>query len=272
MRKIVLSTLVASTLLMSAEVAVDQVQLAEDIKIAATEADTANAKLKKLKAQLPPNEALMTHTELGYIKTDGNTDTETFMLEADVKKGWDKHKISLAFDAQYGKNDGIVNKKKYIAELEHNYLLMPAMETSLLAGYKKDIFSSYAYQAYAGFGFKYLALKTDAHKLSLEAHMLYSEDQVTDTGTDESNYGAYRAKLDYGWKITDGVKFSQIVTYRAEMDETDNYFIFSKSAITSKISDIFSAGASYKVDYVNIVPADKERTDETFTLNLIIDY
>ena len=50
------------------------------------------------------------------------------------------------------------------------------------------------------------------------------------------------------------------------------YFSFSKTAIETKISDIFSMGISYKVDYTNLPPSDKEYSDKTFMTSLIIDY
>jgi putative salt-induced outer membrane protein YdiY len=56
------------------------------------------------------------------------------------------------------------------------------------------------------------------------------------------------------------------------VDDSDNYFVTSKTAIESKMSDIFSLGVNYKVDYANKVAQGTERTDETFTVSLIIDY
>ncbi len=41
----------------------------------------------------------------------------------------------------------------------------------------------------------------------------------------------------------------------------------------TKISDVFSAGVSYKVDYTNEANLHhKEYSDKTFALNLILDY
>jgi len=55
-----------------------------------------------------------------------------------------------------------------------------------------------------------------------------------------------------------------------EIDGMDNYFVYSKSALSSKISDIFSAGLSYKVDYINMSPFCKTYTDRILITNLMI--
>ncbi|MEA1918872.1 MAG: DUF481 domain-containing protein, partial [Campylobacterota bacterium] len=89
----------------------------------------------------------------------------------------------------------------------------------------------------------------------------------------ESNdYTGFSAKANYAWQIMDNLKFLQEASYRSDFDDTDNYFAFSKTAVETKISDMFSMGISYKVDYTNLAPAGKEYSDRTFMTSLIIDY
>ena len=265
MKKIILSSLVASSLLLAAE------------------------------PDLNKDDALVTHTELGYIKTDGNTETQTFNLDAKAKKGWGKHIGNLLFDGQYADDSGIETKNKYLIELNYDYEFTDRFAFTYLAGYKVDKFSSFDSQAYTGPGAKYKAIVSDAHNLTLEGNILYAMDEISavyyaDTAKTISinypnstagalamdpsisdNYGAYRAKAIYTWQILENLKFDQELTYRGSFEETSNYFIFSKSALTSKFTDMFSAGLSYKVDYVN-EPGLKDNTDTTLTANLIIDY
>ncbi|WP_321779469.1 DUF481 domain-containing protein [Sulfurimonas sp.] len=288
MKKIVLSLLIINSLIMAN-------QLQDDISAAKAEAKEANDKVKELEAKLPPNEKLITRTELGFIKTDGNTKTKTFALEVKAKKGWDKHLLSILFDGQYAEDNNIESKNKFFAELEYGYSFTDRLSVTYLIGYKQDKFSGFDYQAYTGPGIKYLAIKTDAHNLNLEGSILYSEDDVEDTNYDASGnvlsypnasatptastkagminrYGAYRAKGVYTWQILTNLKFEQELTYRAEFKDSSVYFAYSKTAFSSKISDMFSAGISYKADYVNSPPTGKKNTDTTFTANLIIDY
>jgi putative salt-induced outer membrane protein len=212
---------------------------------------------------------IVTHTEMGYIQTNGNTKTKTFNLDTKAERAWQKHIGILSFDGQYSSDTGVTIKKKYFLELEYNYELSNKLAFSYLAGYKYDQFSGFDYQAYTGPGIKYAAIKETAQNLSLEASALYSQDKYV-AGT-TNDYAAYRLKGDYALQITDTLKFTQEVSLRGSFEESDNYFAFSKTALMSKISDIFSAGVSYKLDYANR-PAARYKTDETLTLNLIMDY
>ncbi|MEA2092087.1 MAG: DUF481 domain-containing protein [Campylobacterota bacterium] len=265
MKKIVLSALVASSLVMANE------------------------------PDLVKDDALVTHTEFGYIETQGNTVTKVYNLDAKVKKGWGRHIFELTFDGQYASDKNIETKNKYLAELEYDYEISDRFALDYLTGYKRDKFSGYRYQFYTGPGAKYKAIVTEAHNLSVEGNVLYSRDSVEDIHYDAAgdiiaypnpagiatastlkgkakDYTSYRVKGVYGWQMLENLKFDQELSYRAEFKDSDIYFVYSKTAFSSKISDIFSAGISYKVDYVNTPPEGKEYTDRTFTANLIIDY
>ena len=240
-KKIALSTLLASTLVVAAE------------------PDT-----KK-------DNTFVTHTELGYIETQGNTETKTFNLDAQAKKGWGKNIFALHFDGQYASDKNIETKNKYLLELEYDYEFTDRLAFNYLIGYKTDKFSSFDYQFYTGPGAKYKAIVSTKHNLSIEGNILYAEDEIKIPASTDT-YAAYRAKGVYTWQMLENLKFDQELSYRGSFEDSNKYFAYSKSAFTSKFSDIFSAGLSYKVDYVNMPSDGKENTDTTLTLNLIVDY
>ena len=274
MEKITLSLVLASSLMMAADVAVDQTKLATDITAAKAEKSAAEEKLKALEAQLPQNQDIITHMQLGYIKTDGNTKTETFSLDGSFKKAWGNNSGSIIFDGQYGNADGAETKNKYFVELQYAYLFTDTLSFTYLVGYKNDKFSSYNYQAYTGPGMKWATYKSDRQKLDLEASLLYSQDvlqSVIAPADDTNTYSSYQAKLAYELNIFENLKFKQGLSYRSSFEDANNYFIFSNSSLSSKISDVFSAGMSYKIDYTNIAPG-KEKQDNTLAAFISLDY
>ncbi len=239
---------------------------------------------------------LVTHTQLGYIETQGNTVSKIFNFEGNIKKGWGRHITTLSLDVLYGSEDEIENKNKFLVEFEYDYEITDRFALDYLVGYKEDKFSGFDYQAYTGPGAKYKAIITDNHNLTLDGNILYAQDSKENLYYDSlgeqlfypfanvirdpsktvngevHSYGAYRAKLIYSWQMLENLKFAQDLSYRAAMDDETEYFVESNTAFSSKISDIFSAGISYKVDYINNAADGKEYSDRTFTANLIIDY
>ncbi len=218
-----------------------------------------------------PESKLVTHTELGFIDTQGNTRTQTFNLDASAKKNWGKHMFSLTVDAQYATTDDVENKNKYTVELNYDYSVTPKLAFGYLVGFKQDRFSSYDYQLYTGPAAKYTAIKSEGQNLNFEANILYAKDKFK-VSKETNEYTAYRLAAFYDKQLLKDLKFFQELSYRADFSDSENFFAYSKTSLTSKISDILSAGLSYKVDYVNTPAPGKEYTDRTFTANLIIDY
>ena len=216
---------------------------------------------------------LISHAELGYQSTSGNTETDTFTFDGNVKKVWDEHSISAKADAQYAKDVDTVIKNKFSAELKYNYAFTSSVLFDYTLGYKKDKFSAFNYQAYTGPGLKYIAINNKEHNLDFTGSILYSMDDYDGLITAQTDeYSSYKAELNYAWKIMETLKFTQDLSYRSSFEDSDVNFANSKSALITKISDMFSAGVSYKVDYTNEVPTGIFKSDKTLAINLILDY
>lgn len=239
-------------------------------------------------------DAFISHSELGFNKTTGNTETTTLNLDAKGEKNWGRHALIASIDGQYAENNNIESKNKFVAELNYDYVLTHRLSFNYLAGYKDDKFSRFDYQIYTGPGAKYLVFEDDIHNLKVDGNLLYAIDSIATANYDASGnlikypnpdntptvtsepsymekYAAYRLKGVYERKLLDNLKFGQELSYRSSFKDQSNFFVYSKTGLSSKLSTLFSAGLSYKVDYVNN-PGDKENTDTTLTANLIMDY
>lgn len=237
---------------------------------------------------------LKTHTELGFIKTSGNTDTKTYNVDATIEKEIEKHIFKLSLLMIYGEEDSKENKNRLFTELNYYYKFSDRFAFNYSAAYKEDKFSGFENQIYTGPGVVYKLVDEEKHTMFIKGNALYSRDEIEDTRIDPStgdqvdypypsgsirqndgytdDYISYKLQALYTWNILKNLKFTEDFNYRSQLDEGENYFIYSKSALTSKLSDIFSFSLSYQVDYIN-EPADgKTTTDETTMFNLVIDY
>lgn len=238
-----------------------------------------------------------THIELGYITTSGNTDTQTASLDMTGKMDLREHGLKLDFDYIYGKDAAVESRNKLATELNYDYTFSKYFAFNSLVGYKDDKFSGYDYQVYTGPGIKYIAIKSDHHALNFQNNILYSVDKDTDKYYDnldveiqypyidpsrdqatrivvgrKNEYASILLKTDYTFKITKLIKFTQEISYRADMKDYDTYFVKAKTGLLSKFNATFSMGINYKIDYVNTPPVGNVYTDNTFSVTLNIDY
>ncbi len=231
-----------------------------------------NANLKELESNVPKEDALFkTRAEAGYMLNSGNSDTEAFNVDAKITGTWDLHSLEISMLWQYGADDDIENTNRFLSELLYDYKLSQVLSLDYLTGYKDDKFSGFDYQFYTGPGAKYVTIKTDFQDLALDGNLLYAKDKIFG-GTDRS-YAAYRVQAVYNMQLLENLKFHQTLNYRSEFSDIENYFAYSKTGLSTRFSDIFSAGVAYYVDYTN-KPAfvEKTSTDKKFTFNLIADY
>ena len=148
---------------------------------------------------------------------------------------------------------------------------------------------------YTGPGARYKYIVSDLQNLTIDGNILYARDNYEDSyqlangsirqypdpipasairvrDAYQNDYMAFRVKGAYDRQLMENLKFDQEITYRSSFEEVGNFFVFTKTALSSKITDMLSAGISYKIDYINEPANGKDPTDTTFTANLILDY
>jgi len=286
-------TIIALSLISASLLVANEAQIKSEIANTKAEIEKLKKNIKQLESQLQrPRHEFNAHAELGYIVNSGNSDSEAFNADVKVKNRFDEHSLELSLLFQYGEQDGAESKNRFLGELVYDYALSERLSINYLLGYKDDKFSGFNYQFYTGPGAKYKVIKTSTQELSVGGNILYSYDDVEDTYTlggvpvsypypagsinqndgYTNSYAAYRTQLLYSAKLRENMKFDQALNYRSEFSDTDNYFIYSKSSLIVKISDIFSAGVNYYVDYINKPALGKTSTDKVFSFNLIADY
>ena len=272
MKKILLTLILLNSLALCDQSLEDK---KKQINLTKQKIEELQTSLKVLEASLPKqikrDKGIKTHAEFGYVNNKGNTNAESFTLDAKIKKTWNKHSLNFSVDSEYTSDDGEDTKNKYLLELTYDYKLTQKLFFLYLTGYKYDEFSGYDYQAYTGPGLNYIAVDLAKHKLELGSNILYSIDKAQDT-QETYKYISYRAKAFYSWQILENLKFEEKLTYRTDLSQMNNFFVFSKTAFISKLTDIFSVSLSYKIDYVNKPEDDKKTSDRTMGANLIADF
>lgn len=216
------------------------------------------------------NGDVVTHSEFSYIETSGNSNTSSLAFEGNGKTKWDDHIIRAHADAYQSSNNGKTSKNKWSSELNYDYQMDEVYSLNYMIGYKEDRFSGYDYRFYTGPGGGMKVIESKVHKLDFQANILYAKDKPDR----RESYSYMSSKLGaiYWWKILDNVKFIQEATYRTRLNDSQYFFLYSKSALETKINSTLSMGVSYKIDYANTPPPPSLNTDRTFMVSLIIDY
>ncbi len=206
--------------------------------------------------------------ELGTIRTSGNTDTSSINGKFAVKRDGELWDSSLKLDALTSKEDGVTSKEKYRGTVqfdrnfsEHSYLAIVGDE-------ERDRFSGFEYQATLSAGYGYRAIHEQNMELDLEAGPGYRRDKLKET--DEINEEVIaRLVARYHWTIQKGVEF--IEEFSAELGESNSIYK-SETGLKSQINGSLATKLTYKVKYVDKVPAESENTDTEFGVTLVYSF
>lgn len=206
--------------------------------------------------------------ELGYVKTTGNTETETFVIKAKVINQRNKWKNTVKGEAYHnvGEND-VVTAEKYFLSGKSQYEFKNRSYMYGLITYDDDRFSGYDYVLLGVLGYGRTVMERETLKLDLEvgAGGRQSQPEVGDT----ENEAVFRAAGDFEWKISKSAVFTQELSSDIGQDK---YINRSLTALTTNINSYLSSKIAYQVKYTSEVPPDIEKKDTELTFTLLFKY
>jgi len=210
--------------------------------------------------------------ELAFVSTGGNTQVMSVSGKNQlIYKFTPKFKGTWKVAALYGETDGVKTAESYFNELRFDYQFSERFFGYALGGWMKDEFAGFDNQYYLGPGVGYELFNGPKHFLSAEAGLLYSDDEFTDKRKKEYIAGRMYSKYEYAF--TEKNSFSQSVEFLYDFDDSENYKVFTETAVKSALNDVLSLKASYTVKYNNRpIPETLDDTDTILAITLVVNF
>ena len=216
-------------------------------------------------------EGWKTHSEVSYVKTSGNSDTETLALKIEAKKSSIPDRYYTKGEFLYGKADNQENTNRLYLLGRIERLFTGKLFGFIQGDYLQDRFSGYDYRTVWGIGIGYDFIKTEKHYFKVLFSLGYTFEDLKSGGTND--YTSGKTEASYTWIIKENLKFKEDISYLQSFKELTVYFINSTTSLEVKINDHLSLGIGYKIAYQHSPPSpDYQKTDTTFLTSLIFDY
>ncbi len=214
-----------------------------------------------------------TQTELGLIRTTGNTQTQTIAAKADVTyevKKWRHHGHVEGYGTQSTDNatgQSIVSAERYELSGSSNYKFSNRDYVLGLVDLQKDRFSGFKYEHVLSVGYGRKAIKRTNMELDLEIGpgiRFYKENDKSSTSEP-----LLRLSGKYWWVINDHAKFTQEL--RTDIGEI---FTTTRSitGLQAKVSDELALKITYTIRSKSNVPPGILRTDTEFATTLVYSF
>jgi len=206
--------------------------------------------------------------ELGFIKTTGNTETETTAAKADVVYEVDKwrhtgHAEGYGQKSEQELPDGttasLVSAERYELSGKSDYKFTPRDYAFGQIKLKKDRFSGFEYENSVSAGYGRKAILKDNMELDLEIGPGVRFYKPDDGESQDEALLVLAAK--YWWAITDNSKFTQVFNFDIGEEYTESK---SVTGIQANINKTLALKFTYTIRHKSEVP-DPVTTDKTDT-------
>ena len=205
--------------------------------------------------------------ELGYLRTSGNTDTESLHVSGKVVNERDKWRHTGTVESIVKDENGVNTANKFYVTGKSDYSINKRSYLFVFLTYENDHFSGYDYQAGASFGYGYHLIKTETQKLDLEAGVGARKSR-TDAG-DTTTEGIVRGAGNYEWKISKTATFLQTLAVESGKDSTVTR---STTALKTQVAGNLSAKFALNVKHASQVPAGFKNTDTETIVTLVYNF
>lgn len=211
--------------------------------------------------------------ELGFIRTTGNTETQTLTGKADVVYELEKWRHtghaegygSEAKNQTTGVNE--VSAERYELSGKSDYKFTELDYAYGLIQLKRDHFSGFEYEHIVSAGYGRKAIKRDDMELDLEIGPGQRFFKIDDGQSDEE--AVLKLAANYWWQITDTSKFTQTLTADIGEDITSTE---SVSGIQANINKTLALKFTYTLRNKSKVPAGKEKLDTEAAMTLVYTF
>ncbi len=202
--------------------------------------------------------------ELGVTYTTGNTqDTGVAAGIGLSKDGLQfRHKINALVDWQRSNN--VLTRNRYLADYELNYKFNERLYLYALLGWERNTFAGFTRRFTESGGAGYSVLKGPTLNLDVTAGPAFQQTRYVNL-TRENDVSA-RAGLDFSWKITDDLQFTESAAIVIGSQWT------STTALTYALTDALSSRASFDVIRENNPPLGRRAWDTATRLSLVYGF
>ncbi len=219
--------------------------------------------------------------EIGGFRSTGNTRNMGLSGGLKLVKDAVKWRLNVKARADYERNAGNTTRDQLSATIEPNYKFDKNLYAYGLAQFERDRFQGFSARYTLSGGLGYELVKTKDIRLSIKAGPAIRVTDFAGGGTKSSL--AALAGLDFDWKISDHLKFSQDAggTYASDAQgftsavaviDSDNTSLTATSALDAKLLGALSARISYTIEHETNPPTGRIKTDTLSRATLVYDF
>jgi len=205
--------------------------------------------------------------ELGFVKTGGNTDTQTLNGKGKITQETEKWRNSAAAEAVNIADSGTTTAERYALTGASRHKYTQRAYAFARASYENDRFSGFEYQSTEAVGLGYRLLTGPLVTLDLEGGP--GARQSKENQGDSNNEMIALLGGELNWNVSKTALFNQTLTSEIGSKFTS---VKSVSSIKTQVIGRLGMKASLTVRHNSSVPAASKKTDTETALTAVYQF
>ena len=218
-------------------------------------------------AQEPSSSKWTGEAELGYLKTSGNTDTESLHAKGKIVNERPKWRHTGTIEVVNKSDKGVDTADRLYVTGKSDYQINGRSYLFVMLSYDDDRFSGFDYQTTESVGYGYHVIKEEDLRLDVEVGAGDRQNKFADGRT--SSEGLLRAAGDLEWKLSKTSTFTQALSVESGEDVTISR---SLTGLKMQINGNLAAKLAYNVKHTSDVPPGFEKTDKESIVTLVYSF
>lgn len=203
-------------------------------------------------------------SELGYVMTSGNSETETLNAKFNASTEYTDWKHILTLEAMSSTSNDVQSSEKYLTQWQSDYKISERSYGLGVITWEKDRFGSYDHSTSVALGLGYKVMDNDDMKLNLELAPGYRS--IVDENGNNTEDAIVRFAETFSWKLSETSTLDQNLS--SEYGESNTATRFGIS-LTSQVSGALSTKLGYNLKHNSDVPTNTKSVDREAVVTLV---
>jgi len=208
--------------------------------------------------------------ELGFIITDGNTETQSLNTKFSLTKEQEKWRNNFRIEALNTSENDNTSAEKYLASVKTDYKFTSADFVFTALSYEDDRFnaSGFDYQIAFALGYGRTIMENDLHSLTAEIGPGYRYSKIKATGLNEKE-GIIRSGASYRLNLSETAQFQQDLNIDLGEEEV---ITKSVTAVKAQVVGELAMKVSLTLRHTDEALPGNESVDRESALTLVYSF
>jgi putative salt-induced outer membrane protein YdiY len=210
---------------------------------------------------------LKPRVNMGASKAKGNTETETFHLDAQLLARTEKNRYTIGGEYNREEDEDEKTADNTLGYMKYDHFLTEKWYFNSNASFENDEFKDLNLRTTVGAGMGYQFFESELLNLAAELGLAYVNTDY-DEADDESNVAGRWATIYDQFFLDKRVQFFHVHEGFVSLEDTSDIFVRSRTGFRFPLYENFNATIQYNFDWDNAPSPGDDRVDEMYIFTL----